>query len=180
MLQELFDSGGKRRTIRSLAVLAPAAGVLAAVNTRQVRKRAQLDVDMPEETVQASLAKSIAYGVALSAGLSAFGAGERKFADVLSREIARVLPGNEAIWRPVAHAATLAGLGYAGRFLAEQTLHRIETSQESVEAAFDIAPPNEFVSGSYESVVPFVTLSRAGRRFVWTVCPTDVIEDDNG
>ena len=41
--------------------------------------------------------------------------------------------------------------------------HRIENVQESVQAAFDIAPPNPMASGSYESLVPFDTLSRAGR-----------------
>ena len=35
--------------------------------------------------------------------------------------------------------------------------------QESVEAAFDIPPPNPFVSGSFESLVPFDTLSKHGR-----------------
>jgi uncharacterized membrane protein len=178
-LQESLD-GSHRRRRRSLAALVPAAAALAAVNTLLIRRRQEADADLPPEEMQASLAKSIGYGVAVAGGLSAFAAGERAFADALSRALARVLPGNEVIWRPVAHAASLAGLGYAGRFLGEQAFHRIEQSQESVEAAFDIAPPNENVSGSYESLVPFTTLSRAGRRFVWTVCPSDVIAEVMG
>ncbi|MGH8977068.1 MAG: alpha/beta-hydrolase family protein, partial [Acidimicrobiia bacterium] len=175
LLQELTGSGGRPR--RSLAALVPVAGALAALNTWQVRRREELDRDLPPEGSDASLAKSIAYGAGLAVALSAFASGERAFADVLSRAMARVLPGNEMMWRPAAHAATLAGLGYAGRFLSEQTLHRIEQAQESVEAAFDVPPPNEFVSGSFESLVPFATLSRAGRRFVWTVSLPDVIEE---
>ena len=97
------------------------------------------------------------------AGLSAFGAGERALAGALSHALARVLPGDAAIWRPVGHAAALAGFGAAARNIAVTGLHRIENVQESGQAAFDIAPPNPFASGSYESLIPFDTLSRAGR-----------------
>ena len=85
----------------------------------------------------------------------------------LSRAVARVLPGNSEVWRPVAHAITLAGLGAGARVLAVKALHHIEHPQESAEAAFDIPPPNRLLSGSIESHVPFDTLSRAGRRYVW-------------
>ena len=179
VLGEVLAARGEHRT-RSVAVVGPTAAGLAVLNTWQVRRRDQLNADLPEEQIQASLAKSIAYGVAIAAGLSVFSATERRFADVLSRSLARLLPGNEAVWRPLAHAVTLAALGAAGRALTEQTLHRIETSQESVEAAFDIAPPSELVSGSYESLVPFASLSRAGRRFVWTVTPADVVTEIMG
>ena len=105
----------------------------------------------------------------MAAGLSAFGEAERQFADRLSRAIARALPGNAALWRPVAHAAAFAGLAAGARWIAVKALTRIEHVQESVEAAFDFPPPNPLVSGSFESLVPFDTLSRAGRRFVWMV-----------
>ncbi len=110
--------------------------------------------------MQASLAKSLAYGAAIAGGLTAFGAVERKFADVLSSAVARVLPGNDEVWRPLAHAVSLAAFGALTRVVMQQAFHRIENVQESVEAAFDIAPPSELVSGSYESNVPFATLSR--------------------
>ena len=73
----------------------------------------------------------------------AFGGGERKLADAVGRtSAARVLPGDAAIWRPVGHAAALAGFGAAARYIAVTGLHRIENVQESAQAAFDIAPPN--------------------------------------
>ena len=37
------------------------------------------------------------------------------------------------------------------------------------------APPNPLVSGSSASVIPFATLSREGRRFVWTVTTREKI-----
>ena len=90
------------------------------------------------------------------------------------------LPGNAALWRPVAHAAAFAGLAAGARVLAVKALARIEHVQESAEAAFDFPPPNPLVSGSLESLVPFDTLSRAGRRFVWMAVPTDKISEVMG
>ena len=178
-LQEAFPGNGSRWR-QTLAVVGPAGAGLAAFNTWQVRKRAQLDGDLPREDSQASLAKSIAYGVGMAAALSAFGEAERQFADRISRLVARVLPGNAALWRPVAHAAAFAGLTAGARVLAVKALARIEQTQESAEAAFDFPPPNPLVSGSLESLVPFDTLSRAGRRFVWMAVPTDKISEVMG
>ena len=61
-----------------------------------------------------------------------------------------------------------------------KALARIEHVQESAEAAFDFPPPNPLVSGSLESLVPFDTLSRAGRRFVWMAVPKDKISEVMG
>lgn len=178
-LQEYLERVGSRRS-RTFAVVGTASAALAAANTWQLRRRAHLDTDLPPEEVHSSLVKSIAFGIGVSAAMSAVGAGERKFADALSRAVARVLPGNPEVWRPVAHAITLAGFGAGARMLAVKALHQIEHTQESAEAAFDIPPPNPLLSGSSASHVPFDTLSRAGRRYVWTACATDNIADVMG
>ena len=73
--------------------------------------------DLPCEDSRASLAKSIAYGVGMAAALSAFGEVERQFADRVSRVVASRMPGNAALWRPVAHAAAFAGLAAGARVL---------------------------------------------------------------
>jgi hypothetical protein len=178
-LQELLEAKGTRRG-QSLAVVVPTAATLAAANVWWVRRRARLDAHLPDEGANASLAKSITYGVAIAGGLSVASAAERKFADAVADALARALPGNPEVWRPVGHALALSAVGFATRYAMEQMFHRIEHSQESVEAAYDIMPPSPFVSGSYESLVPFETLSRAGRRFVWSTCLDDVIEDIMG
>jgi uncharacterized membrane protein len=178
-LQELLEAKGTRRN-QSAAVVVPTAAALAAANVWWVRRRSRLDADLPDEDTNASLAKSILYGVAIAGGLSVASAAEHRFADAVARALARVLPGNAEIWRPVGHALALSGVGYVTRYATEQMFHRIERSQESVEAAYDIMPPSPFVSGSYESLVPFDTLSRAGRRFVWSTCLDDVIEEIMG
>jgi uncharacterized membrane protein len=178
-LQESFERAGSRRS-RTLGVIGPVSAALAAVGTWQLRRRAHLDTDLPPEEVHASLVKSIAFGIGVAATMSALGAGERKLADGLSRAVARVLPGNSEVWRPVAHGITLAGLGAGARVLAVKALHHIEHTQETAEAAFDIPPPNRLLSGSVESHVPFDTLSRAGSRFVWMACAPDKIAEVMG
>jgi uncharacterized membrane protein len=178
-VQEILETKGARRT-HSLAVVAPTAGALAAVNMWQIRRRSRLDADLPEERLNASLVKSAAYGAAVAGSLSLVGLLERTFADVVSRSAASVLPGNAAVWRPLAHAVSLTALGAATRYAYAAMMQRIEHGQESMEAAYDIAPPNPLLSGSYESLVPFPTLSRAGRRFVWSTCTTDDIATTMG
>jgi uncharacterized membrane protein len=178
VLHEVVDDGGRRG--RSFAVNAAAAAALAGGNTWLVRRRSRLDADLPPEETQASLAKSLGIGLGVVAGMSAFGAGERTLASAVSHALASVLPGDAAIWRPVGHAAALAGFGAAARYIAVTGLHKIEDVQESVQAAFDIAPPNPWASGSYESLVPFETLSRAGARYVWTTTSPALLEDVMG
>jgi uncharacterized membrane protein len=164
---------------RTIALVAPAVAAVAATNAWLVRRREQLDAGMPDEK-RPSLLESIGIGLGVTAAVSALGLVERKLADVVSRSAARVLPGPEAIWRPVGHVAALAGFGFAGRALARKMLHRIEHVEESAEAAYDIPPPNSLLSGSLESLVPFDTLSRAGRRYVWMVNSPDTIREVMG
>jgi uncharacterized membrane protein len=178
-LQESLDGSADRRR-RSFVLFGGTAAALAGANAWLVRRRERQDANLPPEAARASAAKSVAYGIAISGGLSAFGAFEHRFADTLSRNAARVLPGNDTVWRPLAHAVALGGLGYGCRYAASALLHRIESVQEAVETAYDIPPPTPWVSGSYESEVGFDTLSRAGRRFVWSTSTDDVIEEVMG
>ncbi len=178
-LQEAYEAAGLKRG-KTIAVVGPAAAALAGVNTWRVRRGAHLDTGLPPEDAQVSLVKSIAFGLGVTAAMSVMGRVERKLADVVSQSTARVLPGNAAVWRPLGHAVALAGLGTSARYLAEKILHRIEGVQESAEAAFDIPPPSALLSGSHESLVPFDTMSRAGRRYVWMTCAPDKIAEIMG
>ena len=73
------------------------------------------------------------------------------------------------MWRPLGHLVSLGLITAGSRKLVERAYSRIANREESVEAAFDIQPPNPLVSGSAESLVPFETLSRQGRRYAWMV-----------
>jgi uncharacterized membrane protein len=160
---------------RGLAVVVPAAGALAAAGELRRRRAAHLDAGLGADDSQVTTVKALGLGVGVAAGLSVVSLVERGMAHAMARAAARVLPGREELWRPVGHAVALAGLGAGARFVAQRGLSGIENKEESVEAAFDIAPPNPLVSGSFESHVSFDTLSKQGRRFGWTVTSEDTI-----
>ena len=63
----------------------------------------------------------------------------------------------------------------ATRVLVEKVFGSIEKKETSVEAAFDVPPPNPLVSGSLDSLVDFSTLARQGRRYAWTVSSEEKI-----
>ena len=164
------------RTRRTFPAVLPATAVLAGVNAARVHRAAAADADMPEQA-GASPLKSVALGTAVAAGTSMFVLAERSIANSIARGAARVLPGPQQVWQPLGHAATLAGFGALARVLVERAFAGIEAKETAVEAAFDIAPPNPLLSGSRASLVPFDTLSRQGRRFVWTVTTQQQIEE---
>ena len=168
-LQEV--TAGRSKRLRWLPPVIPAASALAGATELWRRSRDKRDADLPPSTVPAKPLKALGIGAGVSIALSAMGLAERAAADGIARLAARVVPVDDAVLRPLGHAATLAAFVYATRALVEQAFGRIESKETSVEAAFDIPPPNPLVSGSYDSHVRFDTLSRQGGRFVWTVTP---------
>jgi uncharacterized membrane protein len=182
-LAELL-SGRPRRRLPTVVAGAGAA-VMGAEVARRLRGRgaasvaegavAAVDAASPPGPEDQRV-KALALGLGAAGALTAIGGIERRVASAIGAAVARVLPGNEALWAPVGHLATLSVLGFAGKTMIERTLDRIEHSETAFEAAFDIPPPNPRLSGSYESLVDFTTLSRQGRRFVWTATTPEQIE----
>jgi uncharacterized membrane protein len=156
-------------------VIVPAAGALAAFGEYRRRTATRLDGDLPPDDSKVTTAKALGLGVGIAGGMSLVSAAERGLATTLARAAARVLPGREAVWRPVGHALALAGLAGVVRLVAHRGLTGMEKKEESIETAFDIPPPNPLVSGSFESHVSFDTTSKQGRRFAWTVTAEDTI-----
>ena len=144
-LQEAFPGNGSRMR-QTLAVVGPAGAGLAAFNTWQVRKRAQLDGHLPRGLP--SFPREI-NRIRRGNGGCALGV-RRGRASVrrpgVSTWSRAALPGNAALWRPVAHAAAFAGLAAGARVLAVKALARIEHVQESAEAGVRLPaaePPRE-------------------------------------
>ena len=171
------------------AVTAAGAAVMGAEVTRRLRGQGAASVmagtadavGTANATVtipgpQDHRLKALGMGLGTAAALTGIGGIEHRVADAIGAAVARVLPGNEALWRPVGHLATLAALGYGAKTMVERTLGKIQHGETAFEAAFDIPPPNPLLSGSHESLVDFATLSRQGRRFVWTVTTPEQIE----
>jgi len=173
-LQELAAARGPGRR-RGVGVVVPAAGALAAFGELRRRRAARLDDALPADTSQVTTPKALGLGIGVAAGMQVASVVERGMADAMARGFARVLGGRAELWRPVGHAVALAGFVGAARFAAQRVLSGIEDKEESIETAFDIAPPNPLVSGSAESRVSFDTISKQGRRFGWTVTSEEMI-----
>jgi uncharacterized membrane protein len=177
-LQELTPDGSGRRA--RVAVVVPATGALAAFGEYRRRLAARLNGELPPDQSQVTTPKALGFGVAVAAGMWFTAVVERAVANGLARAATRVLPGTEEVWRLLGNAVTLAGVGVATRFMTDRALSGIERKEEAVESAFDIPPPNPLVSGSFESLVPFDTTSKQGRRFAWTVTSEATIQSVMG
>jgi uncharacterized membrane protein len=168
---------GRRRAV---PVVLAAAGALASVGEWQRRRREHLNVSLASQEGRVETGRALAFGVGMSAGTFAMAGLERRAADAMAATMARVLPGDAELYRPVGHALALGASAAATRFVMHHAFTRIESQQGAVETAFDIPPPSAMLSGSNESHVPFPTLSLQGRRFVWMVTPEDLIERVTG
>ena len=170
----------RRETPNTVPVVVPAAGLLTAVLELRRRRAERLDADLPSDGAAIAPLKALGLGVAVAAAASTMSLGERVLADRVARIASTVLPVSEEVALPLGHAAALLVLGSATRYLIEHVLGGIERKETSVEAAFDIPPPNPYVSGSVASTVEFESLSKQGRRYVWTVSSPEKIRDVMG
>ncbi len=153
-----------------------AAGLVAGYREFDRRRAERLDQNLDPESAQISVLRSIAMAAGVAVGASVAGRAESRLADRIARLAASVLPGDVSVWRPVGHAASIATIGSAGRALVHRVFHRIEGMETAFEPAVDVAPLEPTSSGGPGSLVPFATLARMGRRFVWTVRRPDEIE----
>jgi uncharacterized membrane protein len=170
--QELRAARG--RTPRFPVGLPMAVVATTAAESRR-RRLARLNAELPAEELQATAAKAFAMSLGVTGAALGFSTATRAAADVVAEGLSRALPGSQAFWRPVGRAAVLGGIAATARVGAHKVLGNIERKEESFETAFDLPPPVREVSGSSESLVPFSTLSRQGRRFVWNLVRPDVI-----
>ncbi len=176
-LQDALDRRDRKRL--SQFVVVPAAAGFAVGGELFRRRRSRLD-DPPAEEAEISVGKSLAMSIAVAGLTGAISAGERKLADRIARAAARVLPGNEALWRPLGHVASLAALGAGTRFAMQHGFGMIESREEAVEPSFDLPPLHPYLSGSLDSEVPYATLSKQGRRYVWNAQGPEVISEVMG
>jgi uncharacterized membrane protein len=174
-LQEAMETRAERRNASTFVVV-PAGAALAVGGELWRRRRAKLDAGLNADDGQESVVKSLALGFGVALGATALSGLERGIADRIARVAGHVLPGPEELWRPLAHAASIGLLAAGTKQLVERGFGMIETREESVEPCFDLPPLNGNLSGSLDSVVPFETLSKQGRRLVWNMQGKGMIE----
>ncbi len=160
--------------VTRLPLALPVGVAFSAWRIRRVHEQAARMGDTTIANVSTSKAAGIAVGV--GAGVIGLQLGERVIAHGVSRAICRVAPSYDSVSNPIGHAVALSVLGagmYAGY---EYAVRRVEQGGAAVEPAYAQPPTSTMVSGGPESVVPFDTLSREGRRFVNMVLTREEIE----
>ena len=172
------ERNASRRWMTRIPLALPAGTAVSAWHIHRVHKKA---AEMGDTTIDnVSLAKSAGIAAGVGAGVIGLQVGERAIAHGVSRVVARVAPNYDVVSNPIGHAVALTLLGggmYAGY---EYAVRRVEQGGAAVEPAYDVAAQSPMVSGSPQSVVPFDTLSREGRRFVNMVLTREEIDEVMG
>ncbi len=180
-LDTLDDRTEHKYQLDKVPVALVGGGTFAAIREFQRRrKEASYGVLDGDEDAQISGTRSLAMGAGIALGLAGMSLGNRAVSRVIGRTLDNVLPGDERLWRPMAHLLNFAVLGAALYGLWYKTSHQIEAGTGKIEAAFDNPPTSKFVSGSAASAVSWDTLGREGRRHVSTVLPKKWIEEIMG
>ena len=187
--QDLLDivSGGRRvggsgRSI-GVAVLGGAAmaGFAEYRRRRNLRRVAEEDAayfETQQWNVQAG--RSLLMGAGVTAALVGVAVAERTMGAVSGRALEQGLPGSARFWRLAGHGAALGALGalaYAG---LDRVYQSIESGTGKIEPGFSTPPDSPYVIGSADSLVPWRTMGREGRRQVVTVLTRQAIEDVMG
>lgn len=160
----LTQGSPSRRWLTRIPLALPAGVALSAWHIHRTHTAAAA---MGDSTIaNVSPASSIGIATGVGAGVIGLQLGERVVAHGVARGISRVAPSYDSVSNPVGHVVALGILGgviYAGY---EYAVRRVEQGGAAVEPAYETPAQSPMVSGSPESLVPFDTLSREGRRFV--------------
>lgn len=123
----------------------------------------------------------LAAGAGVVVTLAGLTIGEAWTARKLGSVGSRVLPGSEQFWRRSGHVAMLAAVGYGTHALWNKAMAGIEAGTSQYDEGMDESAPdlwtNQYVSGSPQSLVPWETMGREGRRHVVTYVRPEKLED---
>jgi uncharacterized membrane protein len=169
--------GSRDRGLRNLPAGLLAGAAFATVRQVQFRQRAEIDAGNIElGELHISAPRTLAMGAGIWAGLVGLSQVNRAFTRVLGRALDTYLPADERFWRPFTHVVWMGALGAGMLAALHRVNQKIEGGAGKIEGAFDLPPTSGFVSGSPESLVPWESLSREGRRHVSTFVTRDDIE----
>jgi uncharacterized membrane protein len=163
-LDRRLDTGG--RLARFPVAVPTGLGLALAVEWRRHRHEAA-DL-MPDDEESASLLRSLGAAGGMVAVGTVLAYGERLGAGAAGSALAGRLPGSARVWGLAAHGATLGAVVAGGATMYHRIIGKLEAGTtvddpllDEIAAVAGIAPT---VSGSAQSVVPWETLGREGRR----------------
>lgn len=163
-INDVIAEDGQRRWVTRIPIALPAGVAFSAWYIHRTHRRAEEVGDTTIANVSPVSSAGIAVGV--GAGVLGLQAGERLIAHGVARGLSRIAPSYDVVSNPIGHVVALGLLGTALYTGYEYAVRRVEQGGAAIEPAYETPATSPFVSGSPESLVPFGTLSREGRRFV--------------
>jgi uncharacterized membrane protein len=169
--QRLDGIVGARGWIARFPVAVP-AGFLVGVAVDAQQRRKLPDEPSTGEIALAHPVKAAGTGVGITVAVSAAAFAEHLIADSVGALLSAKLPGPNEFWKLAGHGLCLSGVVVAGRILFGHTIEKIEAGTTAVEPLLDDEAAHRWIgptsSGSAESLVPWDTLGREGRRHTFT------------
>ena len=136
---------------------------------RRIRGLGEQDEEI-DPVGSASPVRSLGLAAGTTGALVGAAYAEHELATLLGRRLAAVLPGGPLLWRLTGHAACLGALAVVASSVWGRAMRRIEagTSHESpvFGSGEDVRWAGSTMSGGEDSLVPWPTLGREGRRHV--------------
>lgn len=177
-LDVLAERSRPWRWVNDVPLALPAGIAASAFEIQRVHRKAARYQDTTIAAVSTRNSVLIALGV--GAGVIALQAGERQLAKQVAHGLTRIAPDYDEVANPIGHLVALGILGGVLGAGYEYATRRVEQGGAAVEPAYQSPPTSPYVSGSPDSVVPFSSLSREGRRFTNMVLTREEIEDVMG
>ena len=162
-LDDLLGAGGR---LTRFPVGVP-VGLATSVVVEHLRQQ-QSPPEHPTDPASASPVAGLAAGMGIVLSLSGIATAEEWVARQLGAVGGRVLPGSEIFWRRASHAALLSIVGSATHAVWARAMRGIEAGTGKFDDAMDESAAgmwtNSMISGDPDSLVPWNTMGREGRR----------------
>jgi uncharacterized membrane protein len=160
-------------------------GIAYALDRRRQGKTENADPLPQEPDATPSWLRSLAVAGGVVGALAGAGYGEHAASSAVGKWLAAALPGGPQLWKLAGHGASLGLLGAAGVTFYGRAMRKIEAGTSAQDAVFEEDEATRwttsYVSGGPESLVPWETLGREGRRHVLTpVRPQPLIDRPDG
>lgn len=166
VLDDRLDAGGR---VAELPVAVPLGLAIAfAVDRRRAVPRA----DGTQDPQAPPLARSLLVAVGVEGALAAVAHAEHVLAMTGGHRLAAALPGGPAVWRLATHAAALGALGAGTWLVWTRAMRSIEAGAAEEEPVLGGDESTRWLgptlSGGPDSLVPWSTLGKEGRRHMVT------------
>lgn len=161
-----------RFTTTVLPAVATGTAVVASSIIARHRRAHEFGIVAPERHAVSgvstvAVAKATGIGLATGVGLAAATAGEQLLAHQLERGMSWVIRRDSgAIGALIAHGVILGNLTVGGVLALNAVTAQIQRRDDIVEPAYPAPPSSAFVSCGPNSVMPFDSIGKEGRRFV--------------